>query len=244
MAYAQIGSSSFAPPESLKEKRKVRAWWAARGPLGSRVGTTILEITCSTARLAATFLPTGDMMNRQVVALVFSFVFAAPTVAAGDAAKAPQPLAFRFESLAGWSFDGIGKPSLSLQRVEGKRALALSELQWIALTSDPLSSEQFRGQIRKVSYALYVPEQQPNEWWIGNTSASLSVPSLEIWSEPIGEVDLKTLKRGRFSRVEFTVPERIARRLAAGFSDLRVRLVLNVSPGSSRYLVDDLRLGS
>jgi hypothetical protein len=186
----------------------------------------------------------GDSMNRQLMVLAFCATFGAALVAKGDAAKSPQPAPFRFETLAGWSFDGIAKPSLSSLRVEGKRALALSEPQWIALQSDALSSKEFKRPIKNVSYALYVPKQQPNDWWIGNTSTYLSVPSLEIWNEPIGERNLKALERGRFSRIEFAIPERIAERLTKGFDDLRVRLVLNVSPGSSRYIVDDLRLGS
>jgi hypothetical protein len=152
-----------------------------------------------------------------------------------------------FERPSDWQIQG-GTATLSDNAISGGRSLAITANGSTQLTSIPLSSALLRGaatstDLSKVSFALNIPTQQPNPLAIGTAQMYISSPTANVSNVDMGQVQLTGLPQGQFVRLGFTIPASALPALTQDNPDVTFTIVLNVSPGTSGWLVDDLQIG-
>jgi hypothetical protein len=161
-----------------------------------------------------------------------------------------QPMqTMSFEALADWQIQGGGAATLSAQRVTGDHAFSISAQGWTPVVSIPLGSALLRGaatstNLAAVSFALSIPTNQPNPFWIGAAQMYISAPSANIYNAYMGQVELTPLPEGQFVRLGFTIPDYALHALTENHPDVSFTIVLNVNAGTSGWLVDDLSIGN
>ena len=68
------------------------------------------------------------------------------------------------------------------------------------------------------------------------------MPSKNVNNAPLGTVELTSLSLGTYHTLTFTIPEWVKTALQGqSYSDLRVKVVLNVNQGSGAHLIDNFR---
>ncbi len=163
--------------------------------------------------------------------------------------KASQPLSvattrvFGFESLQDWSpLWSTPVLSLSSTHSEGMASLALKGGGWMQVVNHPLKKEDPAPSV--VGYDIRVPQNPVNQWWYGSTELSIDAPSVGIWGQYLGHVELTGFPRGQFNRVEFAIPAAIKQKLNKNYTALTFRIVVNVSGNeTASYLLDRFTFG-
>ncbi|HKY35080.1 MAG TPA: carboxypeptidase regulatory-like domain-containing protein, partial [Polyangiaceae bacterium] len=164
----------------------------------------------------------------------------------GQTTQALSPATTRtlgFESLEDWSpLWSRVKLSLSPIHTEGQTSLALQGGGWMQVQSRPLSKEEAAPAV--VGYDIRVPEHPVNRWWHGTTALFLDAPSAGVWGRYMGHADLTGFPHGQFKRVEFSVSPALRTKLNAGYTDLKLRIIVNVPHNeTAAYLVDHFTFG-
>lgn len=132
-----------------------------------------------------------------------------------------------------WSAPGLNLGQSS-QRVQGSFSLAVPASGWTVVTSVPLSSLGEVGSSTSVS--VYLP--QSLGW--GDVRLIFSSPSRGVhWAE-LQPASLAGRSAGTFHQLSFPVSASLREALNGEYTDLQVRVVLNVPAAESPYLVDAL----
>jgi hypothetical protein len=150
-----------------------------------------------------------------------------------------QAKIFGFESTSAWApTQGTGAPSSV--RTEGQSSLAFTVGGYTELRSVPLGS---LGRAPEgFSFDLRLPRQQTNPWWLGAVQMFVSVPSRGINNHYLGQHELTGRPLEKFFTLSYAVPASLGAVLAGQYSDLQLKIVLNVPYGNGPYLLDNLRL--
>jgi hypothetical protein len=115
---------------------------------------------------------------------------------------------------------------------QGSAALAITPNGYVELLSVPLAS---LGPVKsQISFDLQIP--QPLSW--GEARLILSLPSQGMGWQDLGSVALAGLPVGAFNKLSFTVPASAKAALESTYTDLRLRIVLNVPSTSAPLLLD------
>jgi hypothetical protein len=160
------------------------------------------------------------------------------TPAAGSACD-PGDDVLGFENFSAWqSTAGSASLAPSTTRVQGARSLSVTTPNTSTVTSINLAT------LHKVSSTLSLrvqkPVNQPNQWWHGDLTLSMAVPSLGInlsQNKP-----LLGQPSGSFFELTFDVPPATVTALAGGtYTDLKFSIAINPPNGQvGAYLLDDL----
>jgi hypothetical protein len=147
-----------------------------------------------------------------------------------------------FEDPALWAVSA-GKKSGSASHSEGAASLELREITWVEVVSSPLATADV-GIPAQIGFDLMLPALQPNPWWFGSAQLYLESPSRNLYNAFVGQNELTGRPTEQFLPLSFAVPEWIQQRLAAGATDLRLKIALNVPQGTAPYRLDRLVLRS
>ena len=144
-----------------------------------------------------------------------------------------------FEDPALWHVIWNGPP-VQLTRsgdfVEGSWSMRMVPNGYVALESAPLDQNMVKG---FSMLQLWVRLSNPaNPWWIGQLQFFFDSPSLGIYNQWVGQVDL----REGWGVYTVVIPSSLGDQLKGKtFSDLRVRMAVNVPMGTGAMLFDDLQ---
>lgn len=93
-----------------------------------------------------------------------------------------------------------------------------------------------------VSLNVYVPSQQSNPWWVGTVQIFVECPSRGLWNQWVGQIELTNLPKDAWQTASLPIPAFVAQQLkGATYSDLKVRVAVNLNPGSGNLGLDNLR---
>ena len=154
-------------------------------------------------------------------------------VASAQFALTSQESAFGFESVSSWTASA-GVLASSSVHTQGSASLSVKNFGYSELVSAPLST--LSGVTSQFSISVR-PPQSPG--W-GTFQIFVTSPSLNLTNAWVGQATLQGLPANQFSEVVVALPANIQQALSGGYSDLRVKLVLNVPYASSPWLLDDL----
>lgn len=141
-----------------------------------------------------------------------------------------------FESSADWS----SSAALSTSNVTSQGAAALGVLPqgWTEIDSIPLSSLGNVGD--SFSFDVRLPEAVA---W-GEVGVVLVLPSQQIYWQELGRQSLIGMPAGVYQTVTFGLPTSVREALQASYSDLRVKMLVNVPVLSGPLLLDNGRFAS
>ncbi len=118
---------------------------------------------------------------------------------------------------------------------QGNAALAVRNFSYTELKSIPLST------LSGVSKELAVDVQLPALFAWGQVQVSVSSPTLGLYNAWIGAADLANLSTNKFHKLTFAVPANIETALKQNYSDLVIKLAVNVPNTTSPIVIDNLR---
>ena len=153
----------------------------------------------------------------------------------------PNSSVLGFENASLWTPTAGSVTNVSSPITEGSAALSWSGIAYAELQSTALTQAQAPiGNTVKLD--LRLPTQQPNPYWLGVAQVFLSVPSKNVNNAIIGSVELTGLPLGTYQTLTFTIPQWVKTALQGQtYSDLRVKVALNVNQGSGAHLIDNFR---
>lgn len=175
--------------------------------------------------------PSADA-ERIVTKLLGAPNTSAPSGAASNSAV------FGFEAADTWSSTGTGLAQSS-DATQGTSSLSVAAVGWQQLTSPPIASV---GVGSAVAFDLKLPSPAVNPWWAGDVSVVIDAPSAGIYDALVGQRSLQGLPLDSFVRISLPLDTDLVNKLSQPYSDLRVKLTLNVPSGPGRYLFDNLSL--
>jgi hypothetical protein len=158
----------------------------------------------------------------------------------GGVANPSSPV-LGFENASLWTPTAGTVTNVSSPITEGAAALSWSGIAYAEIQSTALTQAQAPiGNTIKLD--LRLPTQQPNPFWLGVAQVFLSVPSKNVNNAIIGSIELTGLPLGTYQTLTFTVPQWVKTALQGQtYSDLRVKVALNVNQGSGAHLLDNFR---
>jgi hypothetical protein len=218
------------------------------------VDNTDVKATLTTTTTGdAITLGTDHLCEQGDVALYQDLMFGGSFLTVQTLSNPCKPAmdAMSFETLAGWQVQNGGSATLSGVSVAGAASLSVSAAPggWTPMVSIPFDSSVLRevaksSDFSKVSFALNIPTQQPNRFWIGAAQMYVTSANANVFNAYMGQVELTGLPQGQFDRLEFNIPGYALPALAQDNTDVTFTIVLNVNAGTSGWLVDDLQIGS
>jgi hypothetical protein len=139
-----------------------------------------------------------------------------------------------FENTQSWSASS-GTIATTTVHSQGSAALSVSANGYTQLTSAQLST------LSGVSSTLsldFRPALSP-AW--GQLQISVDAPSRGLYGAYVGQASVQGLPANTFSRLDFAMPPQVQQALSGSYSDLRIKIALNVAQGSGPLVLDNLR---
>ncbi len=147
-----------------------------------------------------------------------------------------------FESAADWT---SAQPNISRvlmpSRTQGSSALGVQSPVggWFELRSKAVNPQ---GGSKTLLVDIKLPAFQPNQWWQGALQLYVEAPSVGLYNQYVGQVELTGLATEQFHTVKFDVADWILTELVQARRDLTFKLALSVPSGANRfYVFDNLR---
>lgn len=141
-----------------------------------------------------------------------------------------------FESLVDWSIlQGPGALSQSTTKTQGSYALQVANPSYTVIKSAALST------LGNVGNTLTFDLQVPAALAWGGAQVLLSSPTAGIYDVYLGQQALTGIPAGYFVPLSFTIPADTITRLQSVYSDLVVKIVLNVPASAGAFKLDNVR---
>jgi hypothetical protein len=145
-----------------------------------------------------------------------------------------------FENTSSWSTTAGALSTVSSPITEGSAALQITGIGYARLTSAALSSQVVHAG-SQLAYDVFMPQQEGDPWH-GQTQVYLNCPSRGVYDAFIGSVNLTPLPLESYSTITMAIPSSVATSLNGGaFSDLTIKVILDVPATSGRHLLDNFR---
>jgi hypothetical protein len=145
-----------------------------------------------------------------------------------------SPEILGFENLAGWTSTS-GTKTLSTERTQGAYALKVGGFWYTELLSAKVSVSQ--GVSGELGLDLWLPSS--TTW--GNLTLVATAPSVSLWEQSLGQLDVQPLRKGAWNTLRFPVSATVQNALRSNPQDLTFKLRMNLPWSDAGYLVDNLR---
>jgi hypothetical protein len=144
-----------------------------------------------------------------------------------------------FETLSDWTFGAAA--TLDVERHEdGNASLQVAGSGYKVVTSRPFSTTEILAVGNQLNVDLFVPDPQPNPYWVGQAQVFLHCPSAGLDSTYLGQRELTHLFHDEFNSLLFDLAPNVRTALLGTYGDCRFNLVLNANAGSGNFLFDKL----
>lgn len=130
---------------------------------------------------------------------------------------------------------------LSSEAAERSTSLAVSDFQYAELTSTRLSSLG-TGLTNELSFDVWIPAP-PTPYWAGTIGVSISIPSLGINSQFLGQQDVLPLEKDAWQRVRLPLSSGLVTALQGSYSDLKLSFLLNRPVQTGAWRLDGVSFG-
>lgn len=131
--------------------------------------------------------------------------------------------------------------SLSNDRIEGAKSLAISAEGYKVLESAALSQTDLGGW-GAISWSMKISEVQPNPWWLGQVMWYISCPSQRFYNVWVGLTELTPMPLNQWQNASLAIPAELRNELQnQSFNDLTLKLIVNLNAGAGPVLFDNLR---
>lgn len=165
------------------------------------------------------------------------------TWTAGNQPYVPEvsATAFSMDDPSTWQIPGDQPVVSSSNKTEGSGAFEITPTGYKVLQS-PAVNQSALGGLGFVTLDAFISTTQSNPWWVGAVQVYIEVPSRGLWNQWVGQWELTGRPQGQWQTLNLPLPSYITSQLqGANYSDLKVRIAVNLNPGSGPLLLDNLR---
>jgi hypothetical protein len=147
------------------------------------------------------------------------------------------------------SFDNINDWNVSSQellfvenpKIQGLGATGVNISGYNEIRSRSFYPAELKFVSNVISLDVFVPNPQPNDYWVGDISIGLNCPDIGINSVHLGEVQSLThMFRNEYNNVQFLIPDEIVSALRYGVGKCSFSVYLNVNNGAGLFLLDNM----
>lgn len=159
----------------------------------------------------------------------------------------PPPLSsldatLSFEDLTKWTCAQTTLSSSTTTKTHLTKSLRVATAPgWHQIVSQPFGSSPLSAPLGKFRMDLRKPANQPNPSWHGQFQLQIDVPSAGISNATTAAVELKPLAADVFSLIELALPATVVNVINGDYSDLKLKLVMNVTANSGPWHLDNIR---
>lgn len=143
-----------------------------------------------------------------------------------------------FENAAEWTSQQTAVSHTAEHVMDGLHALKVPASGWTVVESRLFDTAELSGVSSQMSIDVYVPDPQPNPWWVGDLHLRLTCPSADVYDAFIGQRSLTNLFDGEFNQLSFDLSDTVAGVLSSSHTDCWWSIVLNVNNGSGDFVFD------
>jgi hypothetical protein len=108
------------------------------------------------------------------------------------------------------------------------------------VVSRPFTTAELPALGGTLSLDVYVPNPQPNPWWVGDVQVYLTCSSANLYNVWLGQAPLSGLFPNEFNQLTFDLPSNVEAALNGAHSGCHFSLALNSNTGSGAFLFDRL----
>ena len=148
---------------------------------------------------------------------------------------------FNMDDTELWTIPADEEVTTSSDKTEGAASFSVTAAGYKLLESDPVTQNAVGG-TGFISFDYKIPSLQANPWWVGAVQFYVESPSRGLWNQWIGQIELTGLTKDEWHTGRLAIPAFVAQQLAdAAYSDLKVRVAVNLNPGSGALGLDNIR---
>jgi len=148
---------------------------------------------------------------------------------------------FSLDDPSKWVIPADQPVAASSNKTEGAAAFAVTPTGYKVLES-PTVSQTAIGGLGFIALDAFIPSQQANPYWVGAVQIYVECPSRGLWNQWVGQWELTGRPQDQWQTLQLPVPSFISQQLTgATYSDLKVRIAVNLNPGSGVLGLDNLR---
>jgi predicted alpha-1,2-mannosidase len=186
-----------------------------------------------------------ELIGHGVLAMVFVLCGVEASANAQTLTANERILGFEASTVTDWTVinSGAGTLSVSTTASQGSRSLAVKAHGSTPVQSAALSSLG-SSVANIIRYDIMLPSDLPSlsPYWYGLTQLLVDIPSKNIYSQYIGQVELTGMPVGVWRPITITPTAELMNTLRGTYSDLRFTIVVNSPSNASQpYLIDNLR---
>ena len=148
------------------------------------------------------------------------------------------PDIFSFDDASRWNSYQVKLTNDKVNKTQGTASMVVPGS--ANFTSVSFNTWQVTNVTSKLNVDVYVPDPQPNKWWLGALQLSFDCPEAGVYSQFIGQKDLTNLFRNEFNSVVFDLPAETIAALKKVAGGCTFKYSLNVNNGSGNWLFDNM----
>ena len=163
------------------------------------------------------------------------------TTATSACAAAPSlDRLFGFEDVQSWTSAQAALSLVTSPVTQGCGALGVSGQGYMTITGGAFTTSAVTTNAA-ASVDLFIPGNQPNQFYLGALQMYLSCPSGNVFNQYIGQIELTGKPQNQYSTLRFPLPAATLSTLAQPLKDCSFSFALNANPTGQRWILDNLR---
>ena len=145
-----------------------------------------------------------------------------------------------FEDVLSWSSMQATLSPVTTPVTQGCGALGIAGQGYMTIASLPFATNTLTlGPALSVD--LFIPGNQPNQFYLGALQMYLSCPSGNVFNAYIGQAELTGKPQNAYSTFRYPLPSNVTSTLKQPLSDCSLSLALNVNQTGRTWILDNLR---
>lgn len=122
---------------------------------------------------------------------------------------------------------------------DGAQALGVEASGWTIVTSRAFATSELSTPTGHLGLDVFIPDPQPNPWWVGEVRMHLTCPSAGLYSAFVGNRPLQNLFPNEYNHLTFEIPSHVQAALESS-TTCAMDIILNTQNGAGRLLLDRL----
>ena len=181
--------------------------------------------------------------NGQPLPVTISTTLSGTPATAQQAACANQSAIqrlFGFEDVSSWTSSQATLSSVTSPVTQGCGALGISGQGYMTINGQSFVSAGLTL-APALSVDLFIPNNQPNQFYVGALQMYLTCPSANVFNAYIGQDELTGLPQNAYSTLRYPLPSNVTSTLQQAPPDCSFSFALNVNQTGKTWILDNLR---
>ena len=147
---------------------------------------------------------------------------------------------FGFEDLSSWTSSQATLSEVTSPVTQGCGALGIDGQGYMTINGQPFMTSGLTL-APALSVDLFIPNNQPNQFYLGALQMYLTCPSGNVFNAYIGQDELTGKPQNAYSTLRYPLPSNVTSTLQQGLSDCSFSFALNANQTGKTWILDNLR---